>query len=838
MDQQHAACDLSNEALGPSGLRIQNGRFVDSYNRTINFHGVNVAGSCKLPTTPNGLSHLHEGFYETHRTVSFVGRPFPLSEAPLHFARLRAWGLPLIRLLVTWESISHAGPQKDQVDQDYIEYLEKLLTMMAEYGIKCFICAHQDVWSRFSGGSGAPGWTFETAGLDLTAFPDTGAAYIHCEDEKMKRQAGSEKKKEASGAFLWPSGYQKLAASTMATLFWAGDALAPKLTVKDGGGKEVGVQTFLQNAYIEAFGQLADRLAPLEACLGFEPMNEPHRGLINLHDFHSWNYDTDLHIGHYPSFIQALALGSGYKQDVKFYVKSWPVPTRVSHTATIDPQGKSCWLSSSAPSGEVDKFGVGLGTCLWRAHGVWQWDESKQVPVVLQYDYFEKDHRQGREGQRIEWYRNCFAPFLRRFTDRVSRNTSGFTFVEPIPNEFIPPWIPARVIQDPTLAAQYKDAAYTQKYATRTLIDTPRPGGESHFVYAPHFYDLNLLFGKMHTWMSVNVQGLSRGMFVLKALYFGASGLKKNYLVQIGKIQDLAYASLGTVPIIIGEVGLPFDINSRHAYRTGDYTKQHDILDALINAMEKLNLGFTLWNYNPDNRVEYGDGWNFEDFSITNGDHVHEGKGSGGTEGLTPDFRNANHEQDKLYKGGRGLQVIIRPYAVKVAGVQVFTEFNAETLFFEVHWKNPSSSSWSEKVQDEKARVTEIFLPAYHYKQKRFSITTTDADTIFDAELQTLFVKHTDIRPGAVHKLKIELDDPRAHRLWRLREYRQLVKAEGVVGRVARLVPEAVVLWWQALSAAQTTSLVLVTLVVVFGVWFADYHMKKFMTSGEGRVEL
>ncbi len=34
----------------------------------------------------------------------------------------------------------------------------------------------------------------------------------------------------------------------------------------------------------------------------------------------------------------------------------------------------------------------GQGTCIWRAHGVWEWDESKQVPVVLQYDYFEKDH--------------------------------------------------------------------------------------------------------------------------------------------------------------------------------------------------------------------------------------------------------------------------------------------------------------------------------------------------------------------------------------------------------------------------------------------------------------
>lgn len=837
-DEQHqyAAHDLSSSALGPSGIRISSGHFIDSYNRTLNLHGVNVAGSSKLPTSPNGLSHLHEGFYETHRIVSFVGRPFPLSEAPLHFARLKAWGLPLIRLLVTWESISHAGPRKEDVDIEYIEYLEKLVRMMGEWGIKCFICAHQDVWSRFSGGSGAPGWTFEYVGLDVERFGDTGAAYVHCVDEKAKRdslavQAAREKEKrrkkeEESGAFLWPSGYQKLAASTMATLFWAGDALAPKLKVKDASGEEVGIQTFLQTSYIDAFGVLADRLGKLEACLGFEPMNEPHRGLVNLHDFHSWNYDTDLHIGHYPSLVQALALGSGYKQKVKFYVKSWPMPTRVSHKTTIDPRGKSCWLPSGAG---------GLGQCIWRAHGVWEWDETNSHPVVLQYDYFEKDHRLGRENQRIEWYRDCFAPFLRKFSDRCNASSGLFTFVEPIPNEFIPPWIPAKLIEDPNLASEYKTAALTQTYATKTLIDTPRPGGERGFVYAPHFYDLNILFGKVHSFMSVNVQGLSRGMFLPKALYWGVEGLKKNYLAQLGKIKELANASLGLVPILVGEVGLPFDINGRYAYRTGDYTKQHEILDALIAAMEKLGLGFTLWNYNPDNRVAYGDGWNYEDFSFTNGDHEDATEGE---KGLKPDFRNAAHEHDPLYRGGRGLEVIIRPYAVKVAGVQTYTHFDVKRLFFEVHWKNtsPPLALGEKEVVGEKARTTEIFIPSYHYKTKRFSITTTDCETEFNAELQTLFVKHTDTRMGVMHKLKIELEDPEAHRRERVRKKRELVKPEGLAGRLGRMVVrEGVKVWWDGLSAGQVRSMVVVALVVLVGLMVVDRGMRGVM---QGRSEL
>lgn len=71
-------------------------------------------------------------------------------------------------------------------------------------------------------------------------------------------------------------------------------------------------------------------------------------------------------------------------------------------------------------------------------------------------------------------------------------------------------------------------ASYDQGYATKTFIDTIRPNG---LVYAPHFYDLNVLFSKMHNEMSVNVQGLSRGAAIWKAIYFGCDGLKKKWVI-------------------------------------------------------------------------------------------------------------------------------------------------------------------------------------------------------------------------------------------------------------------------------------------------------------------
>ncbi|KAF6787635.1 glycoside hydrolase family 5 protein [Colletotrichum sojae] len=81
-----AANDLSDAALG-GPIALEDGLFVDGYGRALSLHGLNIPGASKLPTSPNGLSYLTEGFFE-HWTVTFVGRPFPLEDALLYFCRL------------------------------------------------------------------------------------------------------------------------------------------------------------------------------------------------------------------------------------------------------------------------------------------------------------------------------------------------------------------------------------------------------------------------------------------------------------------------------------------------------------------------------------------------------------------------------------------------------------------------------------------------------------------------------------------------------------------------------------------------------------------------------
>ena len=186
--------------------------FIDETGRTRILHGVNLSGGSKVPADPPGYTHLPESLDEK-RDLSFVGRPFPLEEADEHFGRLKHWGLDFLRFIVTWEAIEHAGP--GSYDEDYLDYLEAVLEKAHAHDITLFIDPHQDVWSRFSGGDGAPAWTFAAAGLDVDSFHQTGAALLH--------QTGP----DDFPHLIWANNYYRFAAFTMFTLFFGGETYAP-----------------------------------------------------------------------------------------------------------------------------------------------------------------------------------------------------------------------------------------------------------------------------------------------------------------------------------------------------------------------------------------------------------------------------------------------------------------------------------------------------------------------------------------------------------------------------------------------------------------------------------
>lgn len=55
---------------------------------------------------------------------------------------------------------------------------------------------------------------------------------------------------------------------------------------------------------------------------------------------------------------------------------------------------------------------------------------------------------------------------------------------------------------------------------------------------------------------------------------------------------------MGTHPCVFTEIGIPFDMDDKYAYKTGDYISQIRAMDANHFALEGSGAnGFTLWVY-------------------------------------------------------------------------------------------------------------------------------------------------------------------------------------------------------------------------------------------------
>ncbi len=371
--------------------------FKDEHGRTLLLRGVNLGGSSKVPFRPDGATHRREGFFE-HRDVSFVGRPFPLDEADEHFRRLRRWGLTFLRLLVTWEAIEHQGP--GIYDQEYLDYLYEVVRRAGEHGLHLFIDPHQDVWSRFSGGDGAPGWTLEAAGLDMTNFAPTGAAIVHAtHGDPFPRM-------------IWPTNETKLASATMFSLFFGGNDFAPRTRV-DGEP----IQEYLQGHYLAAVQQVARRLRGLPHVAGYDSLNEPSAGYIGWPDLRQ--HAGFLRHGDVPTPFQSMLLGAGYAQEVEVWTTGIAGIRRTGRRL-IDPGGARAWRAGH--------------DCLWRENGVWDLDGQGQPRLLRPRHFCEVRGRPVR-------FDDYVLPFWRRFASAVRAvDPDAILFLEAPPDQPTTAW--------------------------------------------------------------------------------------------------------------------------------------------------------------------------------------------------------------------------------------------------------------------------------------------------------------------------------------------------------------------------------------------------------------
>jgi hypothetical protein len=358
-------------------LSIDGEWFVDDKGRKVLLRGVNLSGSSKMPARPNGATHIKTDFRD-HKDVSFVGRPFPLKEADEHLRRIKHWGFNAIRFLLTWEAIEHAGP--GEYDTEYLDYVEEVIKRVDSHGLHVIIDPHQDVWSRMSGGDGAPGWTFEVVGIDFSKFDETGAATLmqHRFDPTVPK---------TFGPLSWSQNRVAFASSAMWTLFLGGEEFAPSCTVNG-----TSAQKFLQEHYTNALAQVARRVRNLDCVLGFEPINEPNQGWIGTRVDGS---DSDLGevLGHAYTPIDAMLTASGYSREISFReVKRLGI--KETRRDLINPDGVSVWSDDSKD--------------IWRNEAVWTIDKNG-VPQILRNEHF----------MGTDFYRDHLSPFIFSCTDTI-----------------------------------------------------------------------------------------------------------------------------------------------------------------------------------------------------------------------------------------------------------------------------------------------------------------------------------------------------------------------------------------------------------------------------------
>ena len=537
-------------------LSIDGTCFRDISGREVTIRGINCAGDAKFPRYPNQPSHVKENFFQDE-AISFVDRPFSRSQAHTHLSRLKRWGYNTIRYIFTWEALEHAGP--GQYDEAFISHTIEILRLMKQYGFYVFMDPHQDVWSRFSGGSGAPLWTLYACGLDPKAFQATEAALVHSQTPDPTKYP----------KMIWATNYNRLACQTLFTLFYAGRDFAPN-AILDGKN----IQDYLTDHFTAACRHLAQRIHDAgdlenEVVIGWESLNEPNRGLVGWQDISVVPSDQKLRKGTSPTAWQTMLTGSGRPCEVETFEFGSFGPYK-SGVELIDPKGSSAWLSADFADSKYAwqrDPGWKLGECLWAQQGVWDPAEDK----LLQPHYFSTVPSSGKKLDYGIFTNVYFMEHYRKYRDAIrSIHHDAIMFCQ------------APVLETPPRLADTPD-------------DDPR------MVFASHYYDgLTLLTKHWNRFYNVDVFGVLRGKYLspVLALKFGETAIRNCLRDQLEAIRQEGLKYLGIHPCIFTEIGIPYDMDDKYAYRTGDYSSQRSALDANHYALEGSGAaGYTFWTY-------------------------------------------------------------------------------------------------------------------------------------------------------------------------------------------------------------------------------------------------
>ncbi|KAG6086540.1 hypothetical protein E4U30_005293 [Claviceps sp. LM220 group G6] len=697
-------------------LTIEDGQFRDGHGRQVVLRGINVAGDAKLPSEPNRPSHISEGFFDGD-SVKFHERPFSNKDAPIHFARLKRYGFNTIRYIFTWEAIESAGP--GIYDEVFIQHTIEILRLAKSYGFFVFMDPHQDVWSRFTGGSGAPMWTLYACGLNPRSFAATEAAIVQ----------NTYPNPDDFPKMIWSTNYHRLAAGTMFTLFFAGKDFAPKCIIDD-----MNIQDYLQDHFCNACAHLAKRIHEAgdledDPVVGWESMNEPNRGMVGYVDLTITAKDNPLKKGTCPTMWQTFLTGMGRACEIDTWEMGGLGPYKTGRSL-VDPRGQIAWLPEDYDDsryGWKRHPGWKLGQCLWAQHGVW----DTSTDTILKKHYFSVNPRTGKIIDYPEFTNSYFMDFWRHYSRSCRAHHKNCIMLMQYPTLELPPEIKGTEDDDPMMA------------------------------FTPHFYDgITLMTKHWNSTWNVDVVGVLRGKYLHPAfaIKIGESAIRNCLRDQLASLRQEGLDRTGKHPCLLTEFGIPYDMDEKKAFKTGDYSSQSAALDANYFGVERSQIeGHCLWVYTVINDHERGDQWNGEDLSINSVDDklpctspvpksptlsssaesplklstTNKNRDSSlDDEIITPgnlqhtlaspsisSNRSAKDPELTNAPGFRGAEAFIRPTPTAVAGNVSYTGFDLRRCVYELKIR-------ASKAAKEIAPTT-VFVPEFHFPQDQCEVTVS-----------------------------------------------------------------------------------------------------------------
>lgn len=523
---------------------------------------------------------------------------------------------------------------------------------------------------------------------------------------------------------IWPTNYSKLANQVAFTLFFAGKDFAPNAIIDDKNIDDY-LQDLLLNAMLYFYKRIAKETTLFNnSVFAVESLNEPNAGLIAIPDITAIPETQKLRKGGTPTAFQSMLLGSGQSCEVDVYEFSTLGPKKTG-TEIIDPEGLSAWIQDDSYDkkyGFKRDPGWELGRCIWAQNGVW--DDQTNEPLIVDYFGFCPD-----DGQPLDE-----SVFVNKYWIRYW-NKFYFAMRELDKDLFL-------LAQPPTLSIppDLRDSAFM----------------DSRVIYAPHYYDgLTLVQKHWSNIWNVDVLGVLRGRYASPAfaIKLGRTAIRNCIRDQLKAIKQEGVDHMGQVPCIMTETGMPFDLDDKNAYKSGNYGSQEDALDALGFALEGSQLHHTLWTYCSSNSHRFGDCWNGEDFSFycksSDGNSLLDSlernistssldtlASSSENSEYTLMYRNRELSQWSTRQGSRAEVAIARPYPVAVAGN--ILEFGYDMRAAKFSMTIDGDDCVNESIG------TDIVIPEYSFPGVDFSVTASTGKWKFDYDTRTLTWFHAE----------------------------------------------------------------------------------------------